>query len=285
MSAVLHKTRYCIAFSLVHAFKFLTIGAILISLFVAGCGTLPNGRGWGQDAFFPVDTGRVSRAAHNAFFNPNTLVPLASALVFGIDDFDEKVSDWAVKHNPVFGSEADERDASDYLRATLQAEAVITAFATPSGDVPEQWMVSKAKGLGVEIAAIGFTSSVTDLLKDTTDRTRPDESSDRSFPSSHTSGAFSYMILANRNIDSIDMPRALKPPLKIGNYLLASGVAWARVEGQQHYPSDVLAGAALGHFLTAFIHDAFMNLPEDGSVNLVFFPARKGAGAALALRF
>jgi hypothetical protein len=285
MNAVLHKIRYWITCSLIQAFSKVITGAILILFFASGCGTLPNGRGWGQDAFFPVDAGRVSRAAHNAFFNPNMLVPLASALVFGIDDFDDKVSDWAVKHNPIFGSETDARDASDYLRAALQAEAVITALATPSGAVPEQWMLSKAKGLGVELAAIGVTSSVTDLLKDTTDRTRPDESSDRSFPSSHTSGAFSYMILANRNIDSIDMPRALEPPLKIGNYLLASGVAWARVEGQRHYPSDVLAGAALGHFMTAFIHDAFMNLPEDGNVDFVVFPVRKGAGAALAFRF
>jgi hypothetical protein len=285
MSALLHKTSSFLACGIIHAFSMLTLTAVSISLFVAGCGTLPNGRGWGQDAFFPIDNSRISRAAHNAFFNSNTLLPLASALVFGIDDFDEKVSDWAVRHNPVFGSEADARDASDYLRAALQAEAVISAIATPSGDVPEQWMVSKAKGLGVEIAAIGVTSSVTDLLKDTTDRTRPDESSDRSFPSSHTSGAFSYMTLANRNIDLIDMPRALKPPLKIGNYLLASGVAWARVEGQRHYPSDVFAGAALGHFLTAFIHDAFMNLTKDGNADLVVFPVRRGAGIALAYRF
>jgi hypothetical protein len=258
---------------------------ILILFFVAGCGTLPNGRGWGQDAFFPVDADRVSRAAHDAFFNSNTLVPLAGALVFGIDDFDERVSDWAVKHNPVFGTEDDARDASNYLRATLRIEAVITALAAPSGDVPEQWMVSKAKGFGVELAAVGATSSVTDWLKDATNRTRPDRGSDKSFPSGHASGAFSYMTLANRNIDLIDMPQALKPPLKVGNYLLASGVAWARVEGQRHYPSDVLAGAALGHFLTAFIHDAFMNLPENDNVDLVVFPVRKGAGIALAFRF
>jgi len=285
MNAVLHKIRCRITFNLVHASKILTAGVILISFFTEGCGTLPNGRGWGQDAFYPIDSDRISRAARNALFNPNTLVPLASALVFGIDDFDEKVSDWAVKHNPVFGSKDDARDASDYLRATLRAEAVVTALATPSGDVPEQWMVSKAKGLGVELAAIGATSSTTDWVKEATDRTRPDERSDNSFPSGHASGAFSYMTLANRNIDLIDMPQSLKPPLKIGNYLLASGVAWARVEGQRHYPSDVLAGAALGHFMTAFIHDAFMNLPGDGNVDFVVFPVKKGAGIALAFRF
>jgi hypothetical protein len=285
MDAMLHRTSYWITRSLIRTVSKVTTRAILISFLAAGCGTLPNGRGWGQDAFCPINTGRISRAAHNAFFNSNTLVPLASALVFGIDDFDEKVSNWAVKHNPVFGTEADARDASDYLRATLQAEAVITALATPSGDVPEQWVASKAKGVGVELAAIGVTSGVTDLLKDITDRSRPDKSSDRSFPSSHASGAFSYMTLANRNIDSIDMPRALKPTLKVGNYLLASGVAWARVEGQRHYPSDVLAGAALGHFLTAFIHDAVMNLPEDGNTDLIVFPVRQGAGIALAFHF
>jgi hypothetical protein len=285
MSAVLHKTSSCLTYSLIYAFLIPIPAAILISIFASGCGTLPNGRGWGQDAFFPIDAGRVSRAAHDAFFNSNTLVPLVSALAFGIDDFDEKVSDWAVKHNPVFGSESDARDASDDLRTVLQVEAAITVLATPSGDVPEQWMASKVKGLGVELAAIGVTSGLTDLLKDTTGRTRPDERSDRSFPSSHASGAFSYMTLANRNIDSIDMPRELKPPLKIGNYLLASGVVWARVEGQRHYPSDVLAGAALGHFLTAFIHDAFMNLPEDGNTDLIVFPVRSGVGAALAFRF
>jgi membrane-associated phospholipid phosphatase len=81
------------------------------------------------------------------------------------------------------------------------------------------------------------------------------------------------------------MPQALKSPLKIGNYLLASGVGWARVEGRRHYPSDVLAGAALGHFLTAFIHDAFMNLPEAGNADIVVFPVKRGAGMALAFRF
>jgi hypothetical protein len=285
MNTALHETSHCFTYSLMRAFRILTAVVILISFFVAGCGALPNGRLWGQDAFFPVDADRISRAARNAFFNSNTLVPLASALVFGIDDFDERVSDWAVKHNPVFGSKDEARDASDYLRATLRAEAVITALATPSGDIPEQWMVSKAKGIGVELAAIGATSSVTDWIKDATDRTRPDERSDNSFPSGHASGAFSYMTLANRNIETIDMPHVLKPPLKIGNFLLASGVAWARVEGQRHYPSDVLAGAALGNFLTAFIHDAFMNLPEGGNVDLVVFPVRRGAGIALAFRF
>lgn len=73
--------------------------------------------------------------------------------------------------------------------------------------------------------------------------------------------------------------------MQITNAVLASGVAWAWVEGRKHYPSDVLYGAAPGHFLTAFIHDAFLNLPEDGRFDFAVFSASDGLGLALDLRF
>jgi len=78
---------------------------------------------------------------------------------------------------------------------------------------------------------------------------------------------------------------ALKPAVKAGNIVVASGVAWARVEAQRHYPSDVLAGAALAHFLTAFIHDAFLNLSEDDDVGFAVLPVEGGAAAMLSFRF
>jgi hypothetical protein len=40
-------------------------------------------------------------------------------------------------------------------------------------------------------------------------------------------------------------------------------VAWARIEAGEHFPSDVLAGAAIGNFVTAFIHDFLLGQPED----------------------
>lgn len=254
MNAVPRKTSLAVVGHLAHVCLLL-----LSALILAGCGTLPNGRRWGQDAFDPIDSDRISLAAHNALFNVNTLVPLTGALIFAVDDFDERVSDWAVKHTPVFGSPSDARDASDDLLTALGVEVVRTTLATPSGEDREEWIVSKASGGSVVLAAVGLTNGVTSVLKDATDRTRPDKSSDRSFPSAHSSSAFSLAALSNRNIDSIHMPQALKPAIKAGNLLLASGVGW----GQKHYPSDILAGAALGHFVTAFIHDAFLNLPED----------------------
>ena len=280
MSAVLHKTSWAVA-----GRRWRVLSILLSAVILGGCGTLPDGRGWGQDAFYPIDLDRISRAAHDAFFNVNTLAPLAGALVFGVDDLDERVSDWAVKHTPIFGSATDARDASDDLKAALEVEAIITAIATPSGDTFDEWVVSKARGGAVELFAAGATDNVTIWLKDGTNRTRPDKTSDRSFPSAHASEAFSFATLSNRNVDSIPMPTSLRPAIKAGNLVLASGVAWARVEAQRHYPSDVLTGAALGHFLTAFIHDAFLNLPEDRDVAFAVFPVEGGAGVELAFRF
>ena len=50
--------------------------------------------------------------------------------------------------------------------------------------------------------------------------------------------------------------------MEIGLGVIAAGTAWARVEGKVHFPSDVLTGIALGHFIALFISNAFMGLSE-----------------------
>lgn len=267
----------------------LSLGVCLLTpmllCLACGCGTMENGRGWGQDALWPVDLDRVGRAAHDAFFHPGTLVPLAGAAVFAIDDFDERTSDWAVKHNPIFGSEDSAGDASDALRDVLRVEAFASALATPSGETSSQWLPAKLRGLAVELGAVAATGGLTTQLKDATNRERPDERDDRSFPSGHASTSTSYATLANRNLEYIAPLEDIRPVLAAANTALVVGTGWARVEARRHFPSDVLAGMALGHFITAFIHDAFMNLPEDDSVELAAFVLEDGAGLALSFRF
>ncbi len=248
----------------------------LISIPVTGCGTLKNGRGWGQDAIYPVDLKRIPRAAYNALFDLQTLIPAAGAAVFCINDFDKKASKWASTHNPIFGSKDSAKKASDYLLIPLYAETLVTALFTPSGEDSKNWAYWKTKGIGVEAVALATTYGVATLLKEGTNRERPDGSNDKSFPSSHSSNAFANATLSNRNLNAISLPKEVRLPLQVGNILLATSVAWARVEAQKHYPSDVLAGAALGHFLTAFIHDAFLGLPEDMRFGIVVIPLKKG---------
>jgi hypothetical protein len=73
--------------------------------------------------------------------------------------------------------------------------------------------------------------------------------------------------------------------LGVANTALAMSVGWARVEAGRHHPADVLAGMALGHFMAVFIHDAFLNLPEDGRVDVDAFASDMGTGLALSFRF
>jgi hypothetical protein len=74
-------------------------------------------------------------------------------------------------------------------------------------------------------------------LKSAVGRSRPDGSDTRSFPSGHTSGAFTIStILARRH--------GLKAAIPA--FGLATFAAVARMEDKRHYLSDVVAGAALG---------------------------------------
>ena len=265
------------------------LGVLFVGTFmlfaVTRCGTLRNGQKWGQDAIYPVDLKSIPRAALNALVDPQTFVPATGALVFGLSKWDKKVSHWATEHTPIFGSTQNAENDKLYLEIPLYTEVFITALATPSGGDSKDWVYSKLKGIAVEGAAELVTAGTTDLLKDTTGRTRPNGSSNKSFPSGEASAAFSSVALSNRNLDFIELPQEVKIPLKVANIVLGSSVAWARVEAQAHYPSDVLAGAALGNFLSATVHDSFLNLPKDKTYGFGIFPTRGGVMAELFFTF
>jgi predicted small secreted protein len=261
------------------------LAVMFVSFTVTGCGTLRNGRGWGQDAIYPLDLGRIPHAAYHAFFDLETLVPTAGALVFNVGGYDRKVSDWARRRTPIFGSNKAADDAYSPLETSLKYEWFVTVFATPSGENPKDVVLSKMKGWAVGWVAQQATSRTGSFINDQTGRIRPDGSDNRSFPSSGSTNAFTYATLANRNLDSIPAPEEVKVPLKIGNILLATTVAWSRIEAGKHFPSDVLIGAALGHFITALIYDAFMGLPEDGRFSLYVSPSKHERMIGLTFAF
>jgi hypothetical protein len=193
-----------------------------------------------------------------------------------VDHFDRKVADWAASHNQLFGSTQAADEASDYLFGAQVGGTLLSAVVEPGGDDPGLWLLSKGKGLAVEGGAFFLTEGVTDGLKITTGRTRPNGHTQSSFPSSHAAGAFALATLTSRNLDSLSLPEGARLGLQAGSYALAGTVAWARVEAHKHFPSDVLAGAALGHFFSAFVHDAFLQLPEEISFDVLIGPAEGG---------
>ena len=85
--------------------------------------------------------------------------------------------------------------------------------------------------------AMIVTGAYTSILKYSVGRERPDGSNSLSFPSGHTSSAFSLAAVANRHYGwKVGVPA----------YVLASGIGLSRIEKDKHYLSDVLAGATLG---------------------------------------
>ena len=120
-------------------------------------------------------------------------------------------------------------------------------------------------------------------LKETIHRPRPDTSdrseATKSFPSGHTSHTAVFTTLASRNVATLPWPEASRTAPQAGLIGLTIGTAWARVEAKQHFPSDVLFGAALGNFFGAFMNEAFLGL--DGGVTIQ--PSREGV--VLGLRW
>jgi membrane-associated phospholipid phosphatase len=221
-----------------------------------------------------VNRHTIARAAHDAFFDLQTLLPAAAAVVLGPTGLGEALSDWGVDQTPLFGSPEMARHVSDHLRWVLAAETLGTIMATPSGRDADVWWRAKAKGLGVESLAIGATVGATIGLKEVTNRKRPNDDDAYSFPSGHASSAFALSTLSNRNLDYLELAPWLRTSLQVGNILTASSIAWARVEAHAHFPADVLVGASLGHFLSAFIHDALIGLPASRHFRLLIWPSK-----------
>lgn len=232
-----------------------------------------------------VNSETLWRSACGAFWDPQTILPLTGAILFSLDDFDERGAQWATKHRPLFKTRERANRASDDHLAVLVGEAMVTALVRPADATEEAWSRQKARHLAAEGFAVGTTYAAIQGLKEGIGRTGPDGWKDTAMPSGHSSGAFLFSTLSNRNLDALCQNRSLRVPLQVSNIALAASVGWARVEGGHHFPSDVLAGAALGHFMAAFMHDVFLGHPSESTVALAFNPSTEGGAVTVGIRF
>jgi hypothetical protein len=260
-------------------------GAFAVLTLLTGCATLPNGRGWGEDATIAPGWERVGVSARRAAGDPWVWAPLALAGVLQIDDWDTGIADWAREETPVFGSNADAERWSDDLRTASGLAYRLSALATPSGTEAPQWLLNKVQGFAVGFAAAATTRFITSELKQTADRERPNAADKESFPSGHTSTSAVYTRLASRNLESLPIDATARRILDVGLDALVIGTSWSRIEAGWHYPSDTLVGMALGNFLASFFNDAFLGLDPaaDSGASLQALP--DGAELRWAVRF
>jgi membrane-associated phospholipid phosphatase len=95
------------------------------------------------------------------------------------------------------------------------------------------------RAFGFTLAQAFLTNGIlTQGIKYATHRMRPDGSASDSFPSSHTSSAFAVATVVTNYYG-----KKWGIPL----YAFAGLVGASRIENGKHWPSDVLAGAALGY--------------------------------------
>lgn len=68
--------------------------------------------------------------------------------------------------------------------------------------------------------------------------------------------------LAARNFECLEAPGWAQTGATAGLCALTAATGWSSLEARRHYPSDVPAGMALGHFFGAFVNDAFLGVRE-----------------------
>ncbi len=117
-------------------------------------------------------------------------------------------------------------NTGDILRTLIPAVAYGTTFYLHDSDGRSQFYKSFFSNLATTYA-----------LKKTVTKTRPNGEDDESFPSGHSSVAFQGAAFIHKWYGF---------KYAVSAYLGASYVAWSRVESDNHFTVDVVAGAAIG---------------------------------------
>jgi membrane-associated phospholipid phosphatase len=136
--------------------------------------------------------------------------------------------------------------------------------------------------------AMADTQLLTSFLKFASDRTRPQangltsqsgsfwaeghSSSADSFPSGHTANAF-----AVAHVIADEYPGW---KVKLAVYGLAAATGFERIQGREHFPSDVLVGGAIGYLVGGYIFDHH----SSRSTHVAFAPMVGRGGAGVSLR-
>ena len=173
-----------------------------------------------------------------------------------------------------FGNREWTGDAGQF--ALIGTAAAAAWLAPGEGRAAEDALCAQAETYAL---ALGTT----EILHLAVGRGRPNSSDRGSFPSGHATAAFAAATLIERNSGTT---------AGVAAYAVAAVTAFSRVESGKHFPSDVLAGAAIGT-LAASIVDS-LHFGEGGvsqgaapsrRTTFEIVPTDRGTEVAVVLRF
>lgn len=95
--------------------------------------------------------------------------------------------------------------------------------------------------------AVILSLGIANILKYTTQVTRPDGSADNSFPSGHSTFAFTLAEVLHQEFKN-------KPLIYVSGYTMATIAAGMRILNNRHWFSDVLVGAGIGIAATKLVY-------------------------------
>jgi membrane-associated phospholipid phosphatase len=163
-------------------------------------------------------------------FTRGNLFPflIGSAAALAIAPADQEISRSMYNHAHEFG------DVGEVLEPIISGSITGGAFFASRLTKNEHF-----RAFGYTIAQAYVTNGIlTAGIKTATHRMRPDGSDSNSLPSAHTSSAFTVATVVTHYYG-----KKWGIPL----YVYAGLMGVSRIEKGQHWPSDVLAGAALGY--------------------------------------
>jgi hypothetical protein len=259
---------------------------ILVCVLFSSCSLFGKKGKWGKNAFWPIKSNRVANAFKKNASSLHVLLPLAGAGVSYFGKFDEKISRWAVEKKYVYGDQESTSTWSNKLNKILLYEMYLSILLTPSMDEDKSlwnYALSKGKGAFLVNMASRATHYTRDELAMFFKRERPNKLNNLSFPSGHSTEAGARNSLVRKNIESVDMSNSFRTGINTINTTMAAGTLWARLEGQRHYPSDVLVGYALGSFVSGVIYDSLMNLEENETFSVN--PSSESVSVNYGIRF
>ena len=127
------------------------------------------------------------------------------------------------------------------------------------------------------LTASVITYSSVVLLKDITKVTRPDGTTNDSFPSGHTATAFAGAEMLRLEYKEVSVWYG------IGGYTIAAGTAFLRVANDRHWLTDVAAGAGIGilgtkiaYWLNPFLTRTLFQSSRSKTVGAAILPFYNG---------